>query len=131
MVRAICYPLLGLIIMTATPWGCANRTKELQALQEVHTSLDSAVGQATRGDVLQQWGPPTERTVLEGDEFWVYRKPYVDQLSRFGRALQGMGAGLQGKTVPPSFYHQPTRVLVIILRFDGSTGILKGWSLRK
>jgi hypothetical protein len=110
--------LIGLIITAAVLIECADRMKALAA------SLDASVGRATRADVLQRWGPPNQTVAMDGDEFWTYRQSYVgvaDSPSRVGEALQGRP---ESQTT-----QQPSRL--IILRFDGVSGVLKAWSVRE
>lgn len=81
------------------------------------------VGTSTKSQALDRHGPPAKREVIEGDEFWYYISREVNEWARLGHALQGMGAGIQGRPnpLPPP----PVQTRIVIFRFDGQTGVLK------
>jgi len=90
--------------------------------------LDRAVGTKTRADFIQALGPPQQSMSADGDEFFIYSysEAVGNPLSDFGNALQNMARGYQGQPPLPL----PTAQRQIILRFDGKTGLLKGWNHR-
>ncbi len=125
--------LAGLIVLSACATEQPQGTRERLNAQ---LGLDRAVGRATRADVLQAWGPPAQRLTQDGDEFWIYKQAYVasqDPMAQFWAGIGGLGAGLAGYTFNPVLQQaqQPTGTRLIILRFDGKTGVLKAWSLRE
>jgi hypothetical protein len=61
---------------------------------------------------------------MDGDEFWTYRQRYATVADAIGR----MGEGFQGR---PESQMAPLPTRLIILRFDGTSGVLKAWSLRE
>ena len=63
---------------------------------------------------------------VDGDEFFVYSEAVNDPLANLGSGLGSWAAGFRGQTyIPP-----PPALRFLILRFDGRTGLLKGWSMR-
>ena len=88
--------------------------------------LNRAVGTKTRADFIQHLGPPVQTTEVDGDEFFVYSEAVNDPLANLGSGLGSWAAGFRGQTyIPP-----PPALRFLILRFDGRTGLLKGWSMR-
>lgn len=84
------------------------------------------IGIATRADIIQQIGPPQQTMKVDGDEFFIYAVAVNNPLADLGNSLQGASAAYQGRVYTPPPGPQRT----YILRFDGVTGKLKGWSIR-
>ena len=88
--------------------------------------LNRGVGTKTRADFIQQLGPPMQTMNTDGDEFFIYSEPVYDPLADLGTGLGSLAAGYRGQTYTPP--PRPQRLL--ILRFDGKSGLLKGWNYR-
>jgi len=63
---------------------------------------------------------------VDGDEFYVYSEAVNNPLTHLGNILGSGAAGYRGQTYTPA----PLPQQALILRFDGRTGLLKGWSVR-
>jgi len=113
---------LALAVLSFTASGCGTSSPR----QSDADRLNSMIGIATRADIIQQIGPPQQTIKVDGDEFFIYPVAVRNPLAELGSGLGSMAAGYQGTvyTPPP----QPQRTY--ILRFDGVTGRLKGWTFR-
>jgi hypothetical protein len=88
--------------------------------------LNRAVGTKTRADFIQNLGPPAQTLQVDGDEFFIYSEAVNNPLANMGNVLSSGAASYRGQTYTPPPQAQRT----VILRFDGGTGLLKGWSMR-
>lgn len=112
---------LGLAVLYVTA-GCASGPPK----PTMADLLNRAVGTKTRADFIQQLGPPMRTMQVDGDEFFVYSEAVNDPLANLGSGLSSAAAGYRGQTYSPP----PPAQRTVILRFDGRTGLLKGWSMR-
>ncbi len=130
--------LVGLLLWSVG--GCTTAGE--QPTQTFESSMNAALGRASRADVLQRWGPPAQRLTLDGDEFWIYRQVqsaplFPDTTSKIAGALSAFGSAMTGTSDPVYERRLQEQVLqgpttrLIILRFDGRTGRLKAWSVRE
>jgi len=120
IVRRVSFALLTLALLS----GCG--TSGPNPKQSDADRLNSAIGKVTRADVIQRWGPPNQTMNVDGDDFYVYTATVSNRTLDMADALSGFGAGVQGT----QYTSAPRPQQRYILRFDGVTGILKGWSLR-
>jgi hypothetical protein len=99
-----------------------------QSKPTVAELLDRAVGTKTRADFIQQLGPPQQTMSADGDEFFIYSysEAVNDPLVLLGNGLSNGAAGYRGQPPIPL----PSVQRQIILRFNGQTGLLKGWNNR-
>ena len=109
----------GAVLATA---GCASGPPK----PTMADLLNRAVGTKTRADFIQQLGPPQQTMRSDGDEFFVYSETVNNPLADLGAGLSSGAAGYRGQTYTPP--PRPQRLL--ILRFDGKSGLLKGWNYR-
>ena len=97
----------------------------------------------TKSAVVDQYGPPLKVETFEGDEFWYYseaqiiasQRQHMSGWDRFFNAIGAAGeAGSTGRFSPGPYVegqmaaerHAAQMNRVLILRFVGETGVLKG-----
>ena len=120
-------------LLAATVAACASQP----------ASQPRAEAAITKSSVLDRYGPPLKVETFEGDEFWYYseaqiiasQRPHMSGWDRFFNAIGAAGAGLSSGRVSPgplvenqmaAERHAAQMNRVLILRFVGETGVLKG-----
>jgi hypothetical protein len=111
--------LLAIVLGLVMLGGCGASSSD-----RLDRALSDVQFKATRADIFQAWGAPAARTIVDGDEFWMYfQKPEMQATGETMMSIWGPMAGYP----PAPVNSQGNRR--IILRFDEMTGLLKGWSV--
>ncbi len=126
--RSASFAFLALSLVSSLVSGCSTSSASRPAnpRPSADDRLNAMVGRVTRADVVQEIGPPNQTMTVDGDDFFIYTVPVRDRTQDVANALSAFGAGAQGMPYSPAPRPQQT----YILRFDGKTGLLKGWNMR-
>ena len=91
--------------------------------------LENGRGQLSQNEVVGKFGLPHSTFDRRQGTWWVYRYEQYSGMQRFGLALQGFGAGVQGQT--PLYMRNPPRGICheYLLFFDDRE-VLQSWVQR-